>query len=444
MEARVKVSTTGPASTPEKWIVGPNLLGVVFFVYLASTALLYFWGPWEFPSEGGRARLIIFLVAVHAAFAGGYVLAMGSAPSRARWRLDANRVVLVAAVVDLALLLPTSYYSTGSCLPRPWIAAQNLAAAYSDSLALRQSGTPYVNYLRILLAPLLASLVPLGVFYWQQLAWSTRILFGASTIGTIALFMAMGANAGAAHWMALFPWFVVASHLSGVHPLTIRGWAKAVVVFLASAALFASFFAASMAYRQGSYVRNGAIDGIGATIAPPEQPAATGNGGSPDRSVARIGVDGLAVYLTQGYHAIQLAMREPFVPCYGVGHSVFLQRQMVRVTGSNYFIECPYPVRIEHRGWRATVFWASIYPWLASDVTFPGTVIVLGLIGWLAGRVWLDCLAGNPIAVAFLGQLLILLYYVPAHNKVMHSGEGVAAFIAWLGLWLLSSRKQER
>jgi hypothetical protein len=63
-------------------------------------------------------------------------------------------------------------------------------------------------------------------------------------------------------------------------------------------------------------------------------------------------------------------------------------------------------------------------------------VLVVGLIGALLGRVWIDALGGrNPIAVALLGQLLIMLYYFPAHNKVMHSGEGVVAFLTLLLAW---------
>ena len=71
-------------------------------------------------------------------------------------------------------------------------------------------------------------------------------------------------------------------------------------------------------------------------------------------------------------------------------------------------------------------------------MTFPGAVSVVGVIGWLAGRVWVDVLGGrNPWAVALFGQVLLMLYYFPAHNKIMHSGEGVAAFAVLLGAWLL-------
>ena len=87
-------------------------------------------------------------------------------------------------------------------------------------------------------------------------------------------------------------------------------------------------------------------------------------------------------------------------------------------------------------------YWATVYPWIASDVTFPGTVVVVALIGWMTARVWVDVLGGrNPYAVALLGQFLLMLYYFPAHNKNMQSGEGVAAFAVLLGAWLLMRRR---
>ena len=106
-------------------------------------------------------------------------------------------------------------------------------------------------------------------------------------------------------------------------------------------------------------------------------------------------------------------------------------------------LTCACPVRIREGGLYASQYWSTIYPWIASDVTLPGTVLVLGAIGWLAGLVWMDVLGGrNPFAVALLGQLLVLLYYIPAHNKVMQTGEGISAFAVLLGAWLFARGRE--
>jgi hypothetical protein len=337
METRVNVLPTG-ASAHDTGTLARASLGAAFLAYFAGTALLYFWGPWQFPASGSRSPLILFLVAVHVAFALGYVVGVRGAPVRSRISVSADRVVLVAASIELLLLLPTSYYNTGYWIPRPWAAVENLGAAYSHSLELREHGTPYVNYARMLLAPVLAVTIPLGVFCWRHLSWVTRSVLALAVTGTIVLFVAMGANAGAAQWLALFPWFVLASHLAGIQRLSRRAWSMAAILLLTSGLVFVVFFAASMAQRAGSYAKSGSMDGIGARLA---SPGDRQNPAGPSRSMLRIGADGLAAYLSQGYHAVYLSLQEPFVPCYGVGNSVFLQRQVTRLSREHAFRRVP-------------------------------------------------------------------------------------------------------
>ena len=221
-----------------------------------------------------------------------------------------------------------------------------------------------------------------------------------------------------------------------------------VIALLASCsvALLAVLFTATMVQRRGSVAYLGYVPLVDAHLGsqrptPEDMAAMRPHSSLADRSSARIGWDGLAFYLTHGYFPTYLSLRQPFVPCYGVGNSMFLQRQVARLTGNPRLGECAYPFRLHESGFYASRYWTTIYPWIASDVTFPGVVVVMGLIGWLSGLAWLDVLGGrNPFAVALLGQLLVLLYYVPAHNKIMQTGEGVSAFVVLFGAWAYSRR----
>jgi hypothetical protein len=145
---------------------------------------------------------------------------------------------------------------------------------------------------------------------------------------------------------------------------------------------------------------------------------------------------GLDIYLTQGYYALSLSLQEPFFPMYGFGNSTFLHRQAARITGDARILELPYPVRIEKYGWDAQGLWSSIYPWIASDVSFPGTILVVFLIGRLFALSWLDTLRGdNPVAVVMFSIFVIVLFYFPANNQMLQSGEGFTAFWGTLILW---------
>src|SRR6266850_4716245 len=122
---------------------------------------------------------------------------------------------------------------------------------------------------------------------------------------------------------------------------------------------------------------------------------------------------------------------------FGVGNSMFLYFNAVKVTGDSRIENLPYPVRVERsRGWGAYENWISIYPWLASDVSFPGTILVVFLIGRLFAQSWLDTLRGdNPLAVVMFSIFVIMLFYFPANNQMLQSGEGLMAFWGTLILW---------
>ena len=98
-----------------------------------------------------------------------------------------------------------------------------------------------------------------------------------------------------------------------------------------------------------------------------------------------------------------------------------------------------YPSRIESDGWDALGRWSSIYPWIASDVSFPGTIVVVFLIGRLFAIAWFDALsARNPFAFGMVGQFVTMLFYFPANNQTSQFGEGFTAFWVILIVWLLT------
>ena len=65
------------------------------------------------------------------------------------------------------------------------------------------------------------------------------------------------------------------------------------------------------------------------------------------------------------------------------------------------------------------------------------------LIGLGFALCWLDTLRGeNPFAVVLFSQFLIMLFYFPANNQLLQSGEGCVAF--WVTLLLGSRTRHSR
>ena len=415
-----------------------------FFAYLNFTVFLFVLGPWEYPVESAF-RLYLFLALAHLALLLGYLSVPFSNPAGYSGKWTLSRLIRSSLVLNLLLLLPTSRFRTGRFIPDIISGITDPGGAYAQSLTLREGGEPVIEYIRIFLGPLLYMALPLTVFYWDQLSRKMRIAGLTSILGTVVLFISMGTNKGIADTVLLIPCLVFAAHFAGKSKLSRKKVVRVATASLLALFAFLAYFGFAVSSREGSPLAAGYLltahtrvdeDNFLVRNLPP--PAAT----------AMIGLD---IYLTQGYYALSLSLQEPFVPMYGVGNSMFLYRQAARITGNARISEQPYPVRIEKYGWDAEGLWSSIYPWIASDVSFPGTVLVVFVIGRLFAQSWLDTLGGNnPLAVVMFSIFVIMLFYFPANNQILQSGEGLTAFWGTLILWrrsrgrALAARKYAR
>jgi len=71
--------------------------------------------------------------------------------------------------------------------------------------------------------------------------------------------------------------------------------------------------------------------------------------------------------------------------------------------------------------------------------------VTVFLIGLGFALCWLDTLRGeNPFAVVLFSQFLIMLFYFPANNQLLQSGEVCVAFWVTLLLWSRTRRSRVR
>ncbi len=434
------MSAQSPKLTGREFSKSLRLFPVIFFLsYLTGTVAFFIVGPFDYPVENPVA-LYLFLAAAHLALFAGYWSVAFGRPNAYFGRLKIQKLVLWSAALSLLLLLPTSRARTGSAIPNVVNGIVNTGDAYARAVAFSMDphGFVMVEYARIVSGPLLTLLLPLTVFYWRRLTKTTRALAVSAVLGTVALFIAMGTNKAIADTVLLLPWMVFAGHKAGVLSLKPRRVLLLCLCGGLAFILFLEFFGMTALGRTGSTVAVGYFPAIGDSVDTDnflirdlgETPAAV--------------VTGLDLYLTQGYYALSLSLREPFVPMFGVGNSYFLYHQIARITGDENILNKPYPVRIEEYGWDARALWSSIYPWIASDVSFPGTIVIVYLIGRLFALSWLDTLgAANPLGVVIFAQFIIMLFYFPANNQLLQSGEGFTAFWVTLILWWRTRRRIE-
>lgn len=418
-----------------RWSAALRLVPVVcFLLYLSFTVLLFAFGPWPYPVHND-VLLYVFLVFAHLALCAGYLSAAFGKPRGYSGRLRAPRLVTVSIVANLVLFFPTMLFRTGSLVPNLQASLSDLGAAYYSSRLLRQSQTPVVEYIRALFGPLVFLMLPLTVFYWKRLRRRTRMLALASILANLSIGIAMGVNRDLFMHVFLAVWLYLASHFSRLKKLRLPRL-RYVVASLLALAVFFVFFSNAMLTRKSSLSAYYFSPlGIYADL---ENPIVR-----PLPYSAKLGVLGVSSYLTQGYYALDLSLAKTFLPMFGVGHSMFTIRQAARVTGLDDLTKRSYPDRIMlEDGWNSYANYTTIYPWIASDVSFPGVVVVMYLIGRMLALTWLDTLRGdNPFAVTMFAQLSILLITVPTVNWVVNSGEGFSAFWALFALWILTRKR---
>jgi hypothetical protein len=468
------VTSSSPASIT-RWV--RYLPIALVMVYLNLTVALFAWGPWRYPIADGL-RVYGFLLLAHLALVAGYLTTRPDSRTLNFGDRAAVGLVKLSLGVTLLLLVPTSFLDTGSVIPNVIAGLTDPGAAYARSLEWRNARTllTSVAYVRILAGPLLFLLFPLLIVYWSLLSIRVRALGVLALAVIAAIYIAMGVNKGIADLLGLFPALALAAYFARKLNLTRGGWMRVGVAWGIAVLLFLRFFAGTQMTRTGSASEYGYLPaGVAQTTRPQPSETSTpspitasptasptpsaiptfrgGVAGIPVdydhplvRSIGsgplRTGIVGLSFYVTHGYYALYLSLDKPFVPMFGVGNSIFFTQQAVRITGNEEIGKLSYPKRIEEDGWDALGLWSSIYPWIASDVSFPGTILVVFLIGRLFALAWFDALSGrNPFAYGMLAQFVIMLLYFPANNQTLQFGEGFMAFWAILVLWLATRNR---
>lgn len=415
------------------WI---RFLPIVWFeLYLTGTVAMYAWGPWPWPTQDAP-KLYGFLCLAHAALLVGYctVRRRGRRETPGiRW-LD--RLVPLGAFIGLVLLIPSYIYRTGgvigveSLLDNPgvrYLAARSAVAATTLSVS---------EPIRVLAYPILGALLPLTVFRWKSLTPRIKLAATLAIGGDIFVYFAIGTNKGLADAIILLPWLLVVTAFQDRRNWTPRVLRKLAGPLILGISLFLLFFGQNIAGR-ADRLRSSTVD-YDARI------AADGENG-----LVRLFPEGLqdgfqsfANYATQGYYALSLALEQPFVPCFGWGNSLFLMEMKDHFLRQprGWSLQSTYPGRI--RGWPPMGKWHTIYPWIASDVGFPGAIVVVFLIGRLLASSWQDAvLEGSSVAVVLLSYLLIMVTYFPCNNQILQGAESCPAFLITLAFWLWSRRK---
>lgn len=416
-----------------------------FQIYLGCSVLAFAFGPID-TSAPRPALFYAYLIAGQASLIFGYWL--GARPRREHRIGSVKWGAMLRWSIGLTLLL----------LPAT-LAARNMAGM-SITAAILNPGEAYMarlnggdedtanfllSVLRVLGAPVLRPLVPIGLVCWPAMSGGLRLAWSLAAVGSLCEGVYTGAAIGVFDVVLVAPWMLLLqarycqpapnrrSALSTAAPsggLLRLGMAAVVLV------VGVVYFTHSRQSRFGMSGDEYPPWTIGWSAA---------KYGVPLPASVEYPAYTLVSYWTNGYHGLAECLDLPFEWCYGAGHSTFLMRRVGGLLGDPSLIwERSYVARLEATtGYSAVEKWHTIYPWLASDFTYAGALIVVGLFGFLLARVWFCTLQNRSvIAVALLSQLLLVIYYIPANNGRLSYPEESLAFWGLLVAWLYTGQRR--
>ena len=101
-----------------------------------------------------------------------------------------------------------------------------------------------------------------------------------------------------------------------------------------------------------------------------------------------------------------------------------------------------YAGKLTDQGWPDGMAWSTFFVHPASDLSFPGVVALMALIGFGLGLTWRDTLVrADPLACGVAFHLCILVFYLPANNQLFQGGELAIGFTVLVGAWLAFRRR---
>lgn len=291
---------------------------------------------------------------------------------------------------------------------------------------------------------------PLGLVSWRRMSNVYRVIFSISVLCTFVFTMGLGAQSGIG--ILVFSSLPVALYKIYAIPRPIKVWptrswlaanrtgltpAKVRMLVVASiSVLVATIVFFQVARREDSGRKLDPRNTLGGDY-----------GFLSDRGFLRFadqrlefGLVMATLYISHGYEGLALSMELPFEWTYGLGWSKALQVILHDYLGGPDLFEKSYLVRNEElNGWPYHVWWSTIFPWIASDTTYYGTVLVMVLVGFVIARCWVGVITtGNPIGFAVLAQMFTLVFMFPANNALAQTLEALFSLIGIFTIYAIS------
>lgn len=151
------------------------------------------------------------------------------------------------------------------------------------------------------------------------------------------------------------------------------------------------------------------------------------------------GLVSILSYITQGYYGLSLCLQLPFEWTYGLGSSyavsVFVNKWLNITDVYSFTYLNRMFLEFNRNGLRN---WNTIFPWLASDFTFVGALLLFVPIGYLFGKTWQETIKyKNPVSLVLFVTIFLGMIFVPANNQLFHGVDSFISTVSIIVFWVV-------
>lgn len=148
-------------------------------------------------------------------------------------------------------------------------------------------------------------------------------------------------------------------------------------------------------------------------------------------------------YISHGFYGLNLCLQQPFVWTGGFGGANVIATLFNQYLGISFGTIETYPYRTELvTGWSSTSVWHTIFPWLASDLTWIGAILFLTLCAYIYGKCWYEIkYQGCWQSIFLFAVLTVMWFYMVANNQLLTAKSTFFVLLAAIVLWLFRNVK---
>ncbi|WP_170075518.1 hypothetical protein [Paraclostridium dentum] len=409
--------------------------------YVLLTLALCLWGPWEYP---GFNKLLVSTYIICFLFITWIGMLIGSAykPKQLNNNENVNRLVvkytrrliyIVFVIKSLLILSCIKKYGSieiGNLM-------ESMAMSYTRMNAGELADSNFFRQMDTFMTFLYISTTVIGFFIWEKLKFKSRLILIINILLTIIYnIFYLGIQKIIGDTIIYFcSIFIVKGIIKNKEKFKIKTIVTLFIVVMIAFFMFSFIIAGRKEYWGSSFKTVGSN---GATL----------NLNHPLLLIIpeslRLQVGSFLVYPTMGYYGLSLCLQLPFKWTYGLGSALGIKSMLDQIIpGIPNVMNDTYLIRMQnYYGIDAFGDWHTIFPWLASDMTFIGALVYMGIIGYIYMRCWKQVvLYKNPISIVLLTLLNIQYVYIVTNNQLFHTrGDAMATIVIFL-LWLIFNNR---